>query len=836
MRLLNLLCCFMAAVTGAAAGPPTQLGVGSSKQPILFASANSTAHFNLSGEGVYSYKFDTTDGSLTPLDIAPIPTKYVHGSTRSFSHGKRAIYAVNAITSNSETLPGTQTGRVYAFSVNSNGTLELLNSLESLGTSPAHISLSPEEDFLLVTNYGGSLTMFPLNDDGSLGKETFHQVFPNGSNVVMPQQSTGHIHSSTWLPNSNHVVVADLGSDELLQYNFDVSKKTLESLETVSRPPGSGPRHMVVHPNSKFAYIIDELSNVVGVYKINEDEALLAAPAIQNITTLPANFSGTSTGADIHLSSNARFLYTSNRGHDSIAIFAINEEDGTLTSLGWESSRGQVPRGFIIYEDWLILANQKSGDMKVFKVNADTGKLSGVWAIMYAWYFPKDAPANLPGRRHEWENCVVWIDNPALENPKILGISVSGGNARYYSDAPPDERGLSGDTPKIDYLMGSWPSGLLLCLVATVAGAAANSMATDQIATQPILFGAGASIYTYKLDTTDGSLAPFGTTALGSKFVRGTTKTFSEGNRVIYAINSANNDSKNFPGTQTGNIYAYTLNSDGSLKLLNTLETHGASPAHISLSPDEDFVVVSNYGGSLSMFPLNADGSLADETFHQEFPTGSKIVSPQQDVGRIHSTTWLPNSNHVVAANLGSDELLQYNLDASEQTLKSLKTVNSPPGSGPRHMALHPNNKFAYITDEISNTVNVFRIDQKAALLTGPVVQKITTIPADFTNTSTAADVHFSSNGKFLYASNRGHDSIAIFKIDETDGTLTSVGWESSRGKTPRGFIIYEDWLIVANQGSGDMYVFKVDADTGKLAYTGNSYEASKVLCLYVSA
>ncbi|RLN68737.1 hypothetical protein BBP00_00000827 [Phytophthora kernoviae] len=349
MRLLNLLCCFMAAVTGAAAGPPTQLGVGSSKQPILFASANSTAHFNLSGEGVYSYKFDTTDGSLTPLDIAPIPTKYVHGSTRSFSHGKRAIYAVNAITSNSETLPGTQTGRVYAFSVNSNGTLELLNSLESLGTSPAHISLSPEEDFLLVTNYGGSLTMFPLNDDGSLGKETFHQVFPNGT---------------------------DLGSDELLQYNFDVSKKTLESLETVSRPPGSEPRHMVVHPNSKFAYIIDELSNVVGVYKINEDEALLAAPAIQNITTLPANFSGTSTSADIHLSSNARFLYTSNRGHDSIAIFAINEEDGTLTSLGWESSRGKTPRGFIIYEDWLIVANQGSGDMYVFKVDADTGNLA----------------------------------------------------------------------------------------------------------------------------------------------------------------------------------------------------------------------------------------------------------------------------------------------------------------------------------------------------------------------------------------------------------------------------------------------------------------------------
>ncbi|KAG7399639.1 hypothetical protein PHYBOEH_008282 [Phytophthora boehmeriae] len=375
MRLLILLSCFMVVASGSTAESPAQ-SARASKQPILFASANSTAHFNLSGEGLYSYKFDTTDGSLTPLDVAPIPTKYVHGSTKSFSHGKRVIYAVNAVTSNSETLPGTQTGRVYAFSVDSSGTLELLNSLESLGVSPAHISLSPEEDFLVVANYGGTLTMFPLNDDGSIGKETFHQTFPNGSNVVMPQQSTGHIHSSTWLPNSNHVVVADLGSDALLHYNFDASKKTLEGLETISRPPGSGPRHMVVHPNSKFAYVVDEISNTVGVYAINGSDALLTTPTVQSITTLPANFTGTTTSADIHLSSSGKFLYTSNRGHDSIAMFAINEEDGTLTSLGWESSRGKVPRGFTIYEDWLIVANQNSNDMKVFKVDADTGKLA----------------------------------------------------------------------------------------------------------------------------------------------------------------------------------------------------------------------------------------------------------------------------------------------------------------------------------------------------------------------------------------------------------------------------------------------------------------------------
>ncbi|KAG7399640.1 hypothetical protein PHYBOEH_008283 [Phytophthora boehmeriae] len=373
---------------------------------------------------------------------------------------------------------------------------------------------------------------------------------------------------------------------------------------------------------------------------------------------------------------------------------------------------------------------------------------------------------------------------------------------------------------------------LLLCFVAAVASVAA------QAATQPILFGTGASIYAYKLDTTDGSLTASGTTALGSKYVRSTTKTFSEGKKAVYVINSSTSDSKVTPGTKAGTVHAYTVNTDGSLELLNTVETPGTSAAaHISLSPDEDFIVVSSYGGAtITMYPINTDGSLADKSFNQEFPTGSKVVSPQQDIGRVHSTTWLPNSNHVVAAGWGSDELLQYNLDASKQTLTSLeKNVDSQPGSAPRHMAVHPNNKFAYVTNELANTVNVFNIDTEAALVVGPVVQKISTIPADFTNTTTAADVHFSRNGKFLYASNRGHDSIAIYKIDETTGKLTSVGWESTRGQTPRGFVIYEDWLIVANQGSGDMYVFKVDAATGKLTYTGNSYEVSKVQCLDVA-
>ncbi|KAG7399638.1 hypothetical protein PHYBOEH_008281 [Phytophthora boehmeriae] len=390
---------------------------------------------------------------------------------------------------------------------------------------------------------------------------------------------------------------------------------------------------------------------------------------------------------------------------------------------------------------------------------------------------------------------------------------------------------------------------LLLCLAAAVTGVAAGATKqTGQTATQPILFagtytrdegwinGTGKGIYTYKFDTTDGSLTPFGVTPLGINpmYIQGTTKVFSQGERVIYAINAVSDKSTDNPGTQTGFVSALTLNSDGTLELLNTLETHGGSPTHISLSPEEDFVVVSNYGGSLTMFPLNDDGSLAAESFNQEFLNGSKVVMDQQATGHIHSTTWLPNSNHVVAANLGSDELLQYNLAATEQTLQSLKTVKRPGGSGPRHMALHPNNNIAYVVDELSNTVGVYKIDSKKALLSSKSVQEITTLPADFKNTSSSADIHVTSDGQFLYTSNRGHDSIAMFKVQK-DGTLKSLGWESTRGEVPRGFTIYGDWLIVANQNSNDMYVFKIDAKTGKLSYTGNSYEIGTAVCLWVS-
>ncbi|GMF23640.1 unnamed protein product [Phytophthora lilii] len=315
-------------------------------------------------------------------------------------------------------------------------------------------------------------------------------------------------------------------------------------------------------------------------------------------------------------------------------------------------------------------------------------------------------------------------------------------------------------------------------LLVGFAALAATSFGSEarKNAAQPILFaathtrddgwmvGTGKGVYTFKFDTSEGSLTPFGVTSVGVNpvYVQDSTKQFSGGKPVLYAATAVTDESKVYPGTQTGYVSALTLRLDGTLELLNTMESHGGNPTHISLGPNDDFIVVSNYDGSLSMFSLNEDGSLTNETFHQEFPTGSKA----------------------------------YELDTAKRTLETLQTVYRPAGSGPRHMAVHPSGGIAYVVDEIANTVGVYKIDTETKLLSSTAAQNITTLPSDFTNASTAADIHLTANGKFLYASNRGHNSIAMFAVHEADGTLTSLDWENSRGKTPKSFAIYEDWLI----------------------------------------
>ncbi|CAI5732375.1 unnamed protein product [Peronospora destructor] len=240
-----------------------------------------------------------------------------------------------------------------------------------------------------------------------------------------------------------------------------------------------------------------------------------------------------------------------------------------------------------------------------------------------------------------------------------------------------------------------------------------------------------------------------------------------------------------------------------TLKVLNSQQMTGGSPAHLALSLKDDFDSVANYAGSLSLFPLNFDGSVAAQSFIKTSPLVVRL-------------SWTPKlqATFTVPCGCPGNELLVYELDATKKTLTNTATVKCPPGSGSRHLAMHPKRDYFVVV--------VALLYRKFRLAPG------------FTNTSTAADIHFSSNEKFVYVSNRDDNSIVAYKVN-ADGTLEALSWTSLRGVTPRSFIIYENLLIVANQGSNDMYVSEVDGETGALKYTGNSDAIDEGVSLYVA-
>ncbi|TYZ66466.1 hypothetical protein PybrP1_010805 [[Pythium] brassicae (nom. inval.)] len=234
---------------------------------------------------------------------------------------------------------------------------------------------SPEEDYVAVSLYGGGgVVLYPINADGSLGAPTDSRFYTGGSNVVPASQNAPHLHSTTWVPGTSLVLAADLGNDQIVQFKLDRSSKKFNSgsLPIVKRPPGSGPRHMDIHPNGNIAYVVDELSNTIGVYQLNAQDKSLPSQATQVISTLPVGNTKASSSADIHVSGDGRFVYSSNRGHDSIAIFRVTSQTtGALQFVGTQSIRGTVPRSFLLYKNYLIVAGQNSDTIEVFLRNDD---------------------------------------------------------------------------------------------------------------------------------------------------------------------------------------------------------------------------------------------------------------------------------------------------------------------------------------------------------------------------------------------------------------------------------------------------------------------------------
>ena len=285
---------------------------------------------------------------------------------------------------------------------------------------------------------------------------------------------------------------------------------------------------------------------------------------------------------------------------------------------------------------------------------------------------------------------------------------------------------------------------------------------------------------------------------------------------------------------QNGRVMSFKIDpATGFLTKLNEVSSYGRGPAHVNVDPKGRFVYVSNYGeGNFSVYRIAPDGSLGEVTDTIRH-TGKGADTARQKAPHVHSIIPSEDGKFIYVSDLGIDKVMIYQVDDKTGKVTPAKSPfgSNPPASGPRHFAIHPNGKFAFSAEEMSSTVSSFKRDPSTGGLTK--LDRISMIPADFKEVNSAADIHFSPDGKFLYASNRGHQSLVIYSIDANSGKMTLVGNEDTHGRHPRNFCMDSkgQYVFVANRDTDNITIFKRDANTGKLAYTGEN-TTSMVVCI----
>ena len=323
-------------------------------------------------DGIYAFRFDPAAGEMRSVGLAAATD---NPSFLAADPKGRFLYAVNEL----EAFGGEPTGAVSVFAIErASGTLTLLQQVPSLGGSPAHLSLDGSARHLLVANYGGgNVAVFPIGDDGRLGP---HSAFVQnvGSSVNAERQAGPHAHFIEVTNDNRLAITADLGLDKLLLHRFDATKGSLTPADPafVAMDPGAGPRHVAFAPTGKYVYVVNELSSTVTVCAYESGSGALRK--VQTVPTLPANFAGSNTAAEIAVDATGSFLYASNRGHDSIAVFGIHPGDGSLKPLEWVPSGGKAPRHFAIDPtgQWLLAANQGSDTISLLRVDPNSGRLT----------------------------------------------------------------------------------------------------------------------------------------------------------------------------------------------------------------------------------------------------------------------------------------------------------------------------------------------------------------------------------------------------------------------------------------------------------------------------
>lgn len=348
--------------------------------PLLLSSAaaETLAYFGTytrgksTSEGIYVAKFDETNGYLSDPQLAAEAT---NPSFVAIHPDGTTLYSVSEIADGDK-----KTGGVTAFSIKEDGTLKKLNNRPSGGAGPCHVAVDPTGQCVVIANYGGgSCASFPLNKDGSLGEQgSFHQ-HEGGSGVDERRQAGPHAHSVNINADGTQAFVADLGLDQILMYDLDAKagKMKPSKQSSVETAPGGGPRHFCFHPSYRVAYTNLELSSQVSLLTYNEKDGTMTSG--QTVSTLPANSRQLKNStAECLVHPSGRYLYVSNRGHNSIAAFAIDPQSARLSFIENESTQGEIPRGFGISPSgrYVVVGNQNSGNVVSLAVDAETGALS----------------------------------------------------------------------------------------------------------------------------------------------------------------------------------------------------------------------------------------------------------------------------------------------------------------------------------------------------------------------------------------------------------------------------------------------------------------------------
>lgn len=337
--------------------------------------------------------------------------------------------------------------------------------------------------------------------------------------------------------------------------------------------------------------------------------------------------------------------------------------------------------------------------------------------------------------------------------------------------------------------------------------------------------GKSEGIYVYRMNLATGALTQTSVAPLKSNpsFLAIDPK-----RRFLYAVNEVNE----FLGKKGGGVTAFAIDQkSGALKQLNQQNSPG-SPCHVSVHQSGKWVLIANYGGgNVVSYPVKADGSLGEASDVAQH-TGKGADPRRQSEPHAHCILLDAAGRYAFAPDLGLDKVMIYKLDTSNGKLIANGFAQTKPASGPRHFDFHPNGKFAYVINELNSTVTAFTYDKAKGALTE--LQTLSALPAGFSGTSYCADIHVHPSGKFLYGSNRGHDSIVIYAVDTATGKLTLISHEPVQGKWPRNFGIDPtgQFMLVANQNSDNVAVFRIDAQSGKLKFTGQQLELGAPVCV----